>query len=201
MPKSWQGIAATGLLAAVGSMAGLSTAAEGDDKTAQIKQRVSSAIKAWADVNSVGVTEDVTKGLSDQAIVALDDITKRNTGLSRQRLEGVAPRAAVEYLKRSANSGKTPAMADLMEQLATGSGALLPAVSDFPTLKIEVKPPEPKDFVVSIDGREFPGGRSSFRIAATEKSVTVSRAGKLVCSFKVRLAPGAVHTQGCAAKS
>ena len=174
--------------------------AQADGKDAAVEARVAKAIAAWTDLSSVALTDEVSRGLSNQAIRALDEIPKRNAGVSRGRLEAVAPRATVEYLKRSTDTGKSPPLADLMEQLASGNGALLPAISDFPTLRIDVKPPEPKDFIVNIDGRDFAGGRSSFRVGTTEKAVTVSRGGKQICSFKVRLMPGEVHMEGCPAK-
>ena len=166
-----------------------------------VKQKITLAVNAWTENSSVTVTDEVVSSLSDQAVKALDDIPQRNRQVSRERLESVAARAVVEYLKRSTKTGKSPPLPDLMEQLANRSGALLPAVSDFPTLKIDVAPPEPKDFVVNIDGRDFLGGRSSFRVGASEKSVTVSRSGRMICSFKVTLVPGAVHTQKCPAKT
>lgn len=167
---------------------------------APIEEGIAKAIAAWTDVSSVAVTDEVSRGLSEQAMRALDEIPKRNTGLSRGRLEAVAPRATVEYLKRSTDTGRSPPLADLIEQLASGTGALLPTISDFPTLKLDVKPPEPRDFIVNIDGHDFAGGRSSFRVSTMEMTVKVSRAGKLVCRFKVKLVPGAVHTEGCPAK-
>ena len=174
--------------------------AQGDGKSAAVDVRVANAIATWTNLSSVSVTDEVSRGLFEQAIRALDEIPKRNLGLNRSRLEAVAPRATVEYLKRSTDTGKSPPLADLMEQFASGNGALLPEISDFPTLRIDIKPPEPKDFIVNIDGRDFPGGRSSFRVGTTEKAVTVSRSGKLICSFKVKLLPGAVRTEGCSAK-
>ena len=174
--------------------------AQADGKGAAVEGRVAKAIAAWTDLSSVTVTDEVSRGLSDQAIKALDEIPKRNAELSRGKLEVVAPRATVEYLRRSTDTGRSPPLADLMEQLASGTGALLPAISDFPTLKINVKPPGPKDFIVNIDGRDFAGGRSSFRVGTTEKAVAVSRGGKVICNFKVSLMPGAVHTEECPAK-
>ena len=75
--------------------------AQADGKGAAVEERVSKAIAAWTDLSSVALTDEVSRGLSNQAIRALDEIPKRNAGVSRGRLEAVAPIWSVAVTTKS----------------------------------------------------------------------------------------------------
>lgn len=159
--------------------------------------RIARAVATWSTGSGVVVTGDTVKALVMQAHTAVEEISQKNASTSKARLEEVAPRAVVSHLERSQSSGRAPPVSDLIEQLATNAGVLLPAVTDFPTLKVTVVPPEPADFVVAINGTEYRGGSTVFRVAATALTVVVSMTGKSICQFKVALKPGDIHTETC----
>ncbi len=163
----------------------------------ELAGRVARSVKTWSEGSGVVVTDGAEKVLVRQAEVAIADISQNNTHTSKARLEEVAPRAVVSHLERSQAGGTAPAVSDLIEQLATNAGVLLPGPTDFPTLKLAVVPPEPTDFVVVINGSEYRGGVTVFRVAASPLTVVISVTGKAICQFKIALKPGDVHTETC----
>jgi hypothetical protein len=62
---------------------------------------------------------------------------------------------------------------------ALAKAALAP--SDFPSLTVNVAPPEPKNFIVAINRTPYPRGARKFWVTWDKTLITVTRAGKYLC--------------------
>lgn len=74
---------------------------------------------------------------------------------------------------------------------------MLPSVTDYPTLVINVKPPTPADFVVTIDGTSFPAGNATFRVTEGMKMIRVVRGQKAPCSGTVKVTKNGPNSLDC----
>jgi len=58
---------------------------------------------------------------------------------------------------------------------------LLPQISDYPTMTVNIDPADPANFVVTINGTPYPPGARLFRIVPGSLSIVVTRRGKEPC--------------------
>ena len=55
--------------------------------------------------------------------------------------------------------------------------SLLPQVSDYPTMTVNIDPADPADFVVTINDTRYPSGARAFRVVPGTASMIGSRSG------------------------
>ena len=75
--------------------------------------------------------------------------------------------------------------------------ASLPQLSDYPVVTIDVDPPDPKDFVVTINGTAYQAGARLFRLIAGLATITISRHGKQPCEAKLDVTATGPNAVAC----
>jgi len=75
--------------------------------------------------------------------------------------------------------------------------APLPQASDFPIVEVNVDPPDPKDFVVTINGTAYQAGARMFRLVAGLATIMVSRRGKTPCEAKLEVTAVGPNAVAC----
>jgi hypothetical protein len=75
--------------------------------------------------------------------------------------------------------------------------APLPQASDSPIVTVDVDPPDPNDFVVTINGTAYQAGARLFRLVAGLATITVSRRGNKSCEAKLDVTATGPNAVAC----
>jgi hypothetical protein len=75
--------------------------------------------------------------------------------------------------------------------------AVLPQVSDYPTMTVNVDPADPADFVVAINDTRYRSGARAFRVAPGPTSVIVTRHGKEPCKATLEVTADGPNIVAC----
>jgi hypothetical protein len=161
------------------------------------QQAILTGIQNWSDTTGVVVTKSAQNRLLGDVEVARQDVQRANPAISSEQLDAVAPQVVVAFLDRSQQNRPSASLPSLFEQYATGSGLVLPSVTDYPTLVINIRPPTPADFVVTIDGTSFPAGNATFRVTEGTKSILVVRGDKAPCRATVKVTKNGPNSLNC----
>jgi len=111
----------------------------------------------------------------------------KNAAIKPDQLDEVTARSVVSFLERSQQNKQSASLASLLEQYAMSTGQVLPQLTDYPTLVVQVEPAKPEDFVVTIDQVSYPAGSTTFRVTEGSKTVRVGRANKVPCDKAIRV--------------
>jgi hypothetical protein len=69
--------------------------------------------------------------------------------------------------------------------------------SDFPTMTVDIDPADPRDFVVTINGKPYQAGARIFRVLAGTTTITVTRRGKEPCKATLEVTTGGPNAVAC----
>ena len=75
--------------------------------------------------------------------------------------------------------------------------SLLPQVSDYPTVTVDVDPADPADFVVAINDTRYRSGARAFRVVPGSASVIVTRRGKEPCKATLEVTADGPNVVAC----
>jgi hypothetical protein len=127
------------LVACLGVLAGVSEAGAQSGSFTK-------AIDNWSQTNGVAVTSEVRNQLASQTAKAVETVKQRQPSVSATRLQELAPEAAVAYLDLSQKGASVPALAVLLEGIATGHWLYggLGAPTEYPILYVDVAPQNPR---------------------------------------------------------
>jgi hypothetical protein len=75
--------------------------------------------------------------------------------------------------------------------------ALLPQVSDYPTVTVTVDPADPADFVVAINETRYRSGARAFRVVPGPASIMVTRRGKEPCKTTLEVTAEGPNVIAC----
>lgn len=167
-----------------------------DDK--YIEAQVRKGVENWSKISGVVVTEQAQASLIDDVTKAGSDLLKKGSVVTRRQIDEVTPAAVATFLERSQDNQPSAPLAAILRQAATGNAVVLPELTDYPTLVIEVRPPEPADFVVTIDQVAFVAGRTRFRVSEGMKTVRVTRGNKAPCQEIIQITRTGPNTVVCA---
>ncbi len=74
---------------------------------------------------------------------------------------------------------------------------LLPQVSDYPTMTVNIYPADPADFVVTINDTRYPSGARAFRVVPGTASIVVTRRGKEPCKATLEVTASGPNVIAC----
>jgi len=163
------------------------TGAQGAGANNMVIKEVSKGIENWSKVSGVVITDSARKKLFVDAQLARNQVLSKNSSITPEQLNNVTAKSIAAFLDRSQQNKQSASLALLMEQYATGAGLVLPSLTDYPTLVIQVNPPQPDDFVVAIDQVPYPAGSTMFRVTEGSKQVQVERAHKKPCTKTIKV--------------
>lgn len=69
--------------------------------------------------------------------------------------------------------------------------------SDFPTVTVTIEPADPRDFVVTINGKPYQAGARMFRVLNGPTTITVTRRGKEPCKATLEVIAGGPNAVAC----
>jgi hypothetical protein len=75
--------------------------------------------------------------------------------------------------------------------------SLLPQVSDYPTVTVNVDPADPADFVVAINETRYRSGARAFRVVPGPASIVVTRRGKEPCKATLEVTASGPNEIAC----
>jgi hypothetical protein len=75
--------------------------------------------------------------------------------------------------------------------------ALLPQVSDYPTMTVNIDPADPADFVVTINNTRYQSGARAFRVVPGTTSIIVTRRGKEPCKATLEVTAAGPNVIAC----
>lgn len=158
---------------------------------------VNQAINTWSSDHKTEVTADARHDLVLDARNAVGETTRQHPDISFTDVAKVVPSAVVAFLSDTQNNATAATLSQLVQERITGFGQVLPEPSDYPTLSVNVSPPKPPDFVVSINGVAYQAGSSVFRLKAGVTQVRVVREGHGSCNRNITVTQNGPNVVSC----
>jgi hypothetical protein len=161
------------------------TAHSADSPADTLNSSVTAAIDTWSLDQRAVVTSGARYKLLQDAHTALDSTTKQFPELSASDVAKVVPAAVYKFLGNTQGNAKSATLAQLVQERIAQNGLVFPAISEYPTLRVDVVPAKPPDFVVSINSVAQPAGSANFRVLVGSLDVSVARSGHALCQKRL----------------
>lgn len=159
--------------------------------------KVNRAIDIWSADHGTVVTRDARDQLFHDARMAVTETTRQHPELNTVDVAGVVPLAMAAFLTDTQNNATAATLHQKVQERVTGFGQVLPAISDYPTLAVNVSPPRPPDFVVSINGVAYQAGSTLFRVKVGVAQIHIARSGHGGCDRSITVTQSGPNVVTC----
>jgi hypothetical protein len=150
---------------------------------------ISSVVNEWSEQSGVIVTKEARLAMATAVNEAITTVSQRHPALAPARIGEAAPETLHDYLSRSQSTGRSPSLSSLLEQKMLLTGQVVPRLTLWPTIAVQIIPYTPLDFSIFINGTDYSAARMTsppangiqFRVVVGQIVVRVLRPGKMPC--------------------
>jgi len=157
----------------------------GDGPAREVDRRVDQAIDIWSSDHHTVVSREAREKLVLDAHTAIGETRQQHPNFTANEVANVVPSAMAAFLTETQYNATAGTLPQLVQERLTGYGQVLPGLSEYPTLSVNVSPAAPPDFVVSINGTAYTAGSSVFRVRAGLTQVHVTRGTHSPCDRRI----------------